>query len=205
LIIQTNIHINIFGFYEDEPSIGEAYAATKGKAFINPHKSNHKGFIMKWITSIKERIEKIINSIKLTFDLFIEWMHMADHNQMIIDSTKRAVIYSITDIILLLLIANALGYTITLGIMAYITAEAMILATLSGIIYIYAKSFREWIMGEYIEDEIDEERTNDELETLAEAMDLIDNGEEDKLTPEMKRLLHNAQSKIHQAKPMKGA
>jgi hypothetical protein len=151
LIIQTNIHTNHFGSSEDEPSIGEAYAETKGKAFIEPHKSNHKGFIMKWITSIKERIERITASVVMTFELFVEWFRTTDnHRQMIIDSAKRAVVYSITDIILLLLIVNALGYTITLGIVAYVVAEAMILATLSGIIYIYASSFREWVIGEYI-------------------------------------------------------
>jgi hypothetical protein len=151
MIILTNIRINHYGSSEDEPSVGGACTATKGKAFIEPHKSNHKGFIMKWITSIKERIERITASVVMTFELFVEWFRTTDnHRQMIIDSAKRAVVYSITDIILLLLIVNALGYTITFGIVAYVVAEAMILATLSGIIYIYASSFREWVIGEYI-------------------------------------------------------
>jgi hypothetical protein len=122
---------------------------------------------MKWITTIKERIEKITQTIKMTIELFKEWMQTTEHKQLLKASAFLGTANAGFDYLFYLAYKLIFASAITLsGTMATI-AFGYISATL----YIYMREFRDWTIGileamDY--DEFDELSEDDREWAIAE-------------------------------------
>jgi hypothetical protein len=171
-------------------------------SYIIKTTSKHKEFIMKWITTIKERIDRIIGSVKLTIDLFIEWFQTTDKINIVKETFITSFIVTPFELIVLYAVAYLFGTMYLFPAFIPFTIQTIVMTIISMGLYYTMRDFRNWFIGieeESYDDFIfseDERMFHQAIEESKEYFELKAIGEEHRISDKVKIAYKHLQDMI---------